>query len=290
MLKDIVLSLRPKTFTASLAPIMAGSALAFSQNKFSINLVPWILLCVILLQAGTNLFNDVLDFQKGADRKGRLGPQRVTQKEIFTEKQVFFMASLCFFMSFLFSIPLIVKGGLIVFILALACLSLGYLYTGTRFSLAYNGLAEPFVVFFFGVVAVSGTFYLHTGQWERAAFLLGLQIGFFCTTLLVINNLRDSEEDKKAKKNTLVVRLGLEGGRWELVFLYFLAFLLHFLWASKTWTFFLPLVTIPFVVRLLKQVFKTPPSKKYNQFLAQASFLHLSFSFLVSLGLVGDVL
>ncbi len=274
-----------KTLTASLAPILVGSSLAFFYKSFSFSLMIWTFLSSVCIQIGTNLFNDVLDFQKGVDHEGRLGPLRVSQNQFFTEKQVFFMAMGFFLLSMLFSIPLLLKGGLLIFLIGVSALTFGYLYTGTKWALSYTGLAEPFVILFFGIISVGGMFFLHTGSYHFEVFLAGLQVGLVCTTLLVINNLRDIECDRKASKKTLAVRLGFQKARFELLFLYVLAFILQIFWIAKGYSFVFSLsfLLIPFCFHLVYKVFSSPPSKKYNAYLAESSLFHILFCTLLSL-------
>ncbi|MBE8221920.1 MAG: 1,4-dihydroxy-2-naphthoate octaprenyltransferase, partial [Bdellovibrionales bacterium] len=198
-------SIRPKTLIASLSPVLVGSSLAFidSQVIFSYSIFLFSLLSSLCIQIGTNLFNDYLDFKKGGDGDKRIGPKRLTQyfvKSIYIK----YWAIGFFVLASIFAIPLIIKSPLVVIIIGLASLFFGYLYTGSKWALAYTGMADFFVILFFGVVAVGGTYYLQTEAYPLPVFLTGLELGMLCCIILVVNNLRDIEEDSVNHKKTLV--------------------------------------------------------------------------------------
>ena len=138
-----------------------------------------------------------------------MGPQRVTQSGLLSSRKVKMLAIGSFVLASLFAIPLVLKGGWIILLIGLLSLLFGYLYTGGPFPLAYVGLGDLFVIIFFGLVAVSGTFFLHTLIFDWVVLAAGLQVGLLATTLIAINNARDIEQDRKANKRTLAVRLGL---------------------------------------------------------------------------------
>lgn len=285
--KSWVLAARPKTLTASLIPIIACIGLVMSEG-FIIN---WeIVLCAVLssffIQIGTNLVNDAKDAQKGADTEERIGPKRVTQQGVFTYKQVMTAAGLCFFISVLFGLYLVFKGGLPIVIIGLVSVFMGYAYTAGPYPLAYKGLGDLFVILFFGLVAVGGVYYLLTGTYQISAFILGLQIGLLSTILIAINNLRDIETDSKVNKKTLAVRLGVKLSKVWVIFLIVSPFLVGYYWLfnQKIYFYLVPLFCFPLGISLIKKIIRTEPSEKYNQFLAQASLYALLFSILFFIG------
>ena len=278
---------RPKTLTAALVPILAGTALTKCLG-FSVQI--WIsglaLLASFFIQIGTNFVNDAIDFKKGADTEARIGPQRVTQSGIFSYRTVMSMAGICFFLALLCGIPLVIHGGLPILLIGLLSLFFGYAYTGGPFPLAYLGLGDIFVVLFFGLIAVGGLVFLQIGEWLDESLMLGLQIGLHATVLICINNLRDIEGDVLVGKKTLAVRFGKSFARTEIATLCFLPFLLNIFWLNRGiyLAAALPFLVLPLAARLCFLIFKTEPGPIYNQFLAKAAGLHLLFGILLSLG------
>lgn len=289
LLRDWCLAFRPKTLTAALVPIFVATALAYHQT---IEVSLWILLCAMLsalcIQIGTNLFNDALDFKKGADTNERIGPKRVTQAGTFTYQQVVKVAASSFVVAVVFGFPLVVHGGWPIVAIGLVSLAMGYAYTGGPFPLAYKGLGDLFVVFFFGVVAVSGVYYLQTARWSLDAAIAGLQIGLLSTVLIVINNLRDIEQDKKVDKKTLAVRFGVVFCLAEIGLLYFVSFALGLYWLiTDSWLpFVLPLLLLPFAMSFVFRVINNHSGAVCNSYLAQAAALHFFFGVLLSAAFV----
>ena len=242
----------------------------------------------LFIQIGTNLVNDAVDFKKGADNSDRIGPQRVTQAGVFSSRAVMGMGSAFFLAAVLCGIPLVNHGGWPILGIGVAAVICGYAYTAGPFPLAYRGLGDFFVILFFGVIATSGLFYLHTHQWRIEALVLGLQVGFHCTVLIAVNNLRDVEGDRLVNKKTLPVRFGKQFARNEIAILSFVPFLLLIYWVQVGfgWSLLLALLPVPLAFKLVKKVFSTEPSPIYNSFLAQAAGLHVLFGVLLSIGLL----
>jgi 1,4-dihydroxy-2-naphthoate octaprenyltransferase len=285
--KAWILAARPKTLTAALIPVLVGTGLAKMETG---HVIWWVsvltLLASFFIQIGTNFVNDAVDFQKGADTEKRIGPQRVTQAGIFTAKQVLWMGTLFFGLAVLCGIPLVMLGGTKILFIGLISVAMGYAYTAGPFPLAYKGLGDLFVILFFGLIAVGGVYFLHTGQWSTGAVLAGLQIGLHCAVLIAINNLRDMDGDRLVHKRTLPVRFGKQFARWEIAFLCFAQFLLGLYWVDQRHygAFLLPFLILPMAFWIPKLVFETEPSPVYNQFLAKAAGLHLIFGVLLSVG------
>ncbi len=285
--KAWVMASRPKTLVAAVIPIVVGTCLAKMETG---QFLWWVslltLLASIFIQIGTNFVNDAVDFQKGADTEKRIGPQRVTQAGIFTAKQVLLMGSVFFFLAVLCGIPLVLQGGMGILGIGIASVAMGYAYTAGPFPLAYKGLGDLFVILFFGLIAVGGVYYLHTGSWSTGAIVAGLQVGLHCTVLIAINNLRDVDGDRLVGKRTLPVRFGKRFARWEIAFLCFSPFVLGLFWMSQGHygSFLLPFLSLPMAMWISKLVFETEPSPVYNKFLAKGAALHLLFGVLLSAG------
>ncbi len=276
------LAARPKTLTAALIPVLVGTFMAPTIN-WSITL--FAILCAFLVQIGTNLINDALDFKKGADRSDRLGPLRVTQSGLLTSEQVMGAGIACLILSFLCGIPLMEKGGPIIVLIGLLSVFSAYLYTGGPYPLAYVGLGEVFVMIFFGWISTATVYYLQTGVWSPYALLAGTQIGFLSVVLIAINNLRDREQDFLANKRTLAVRFGKESARTSIVCFLMAPYLLSILW-GKTPAGLLPWMTFPLACFIGIRINKTPPGRIYNYYLGLSALLHLLFGIALSLGFI----
>lgn len=281
-----ILAVRPRTLGAAIVPVLAGAALAFATDTFDQLTTALILACATLIQVATNLYNDAIDHAKGTDTSERLGPTRVTSSGMIPGARVVLAAVLCSVLAALLAIPLVIRGGWPILVLGALSLVLAYAYTGGPFPLAYLGLAEIFVVLFFGVFAVAGTFYLNTLEVSAAALLAGLQIGLHSSVLLAVNNLRDFETDRIANKRTLAARFGLEFARRENATLIMTPFALGILWLplGLFWALLLPLITLPLALWLARACLAAEPDRAVNQLLARAAALHAAFGLLLALG------
>jgi 1,4-dihydroxy-2-naphthoate octaprenyltransferase len=283
-----LLAIRPKTLSASLAPALVGSALAFkSEHLFSFSLFVFILLAILFLQIATNLINDLIDFEKGTDTAERIGPTRVTQSGLVSKSTVKIMAILALLGAIIFIIPLVMKGGLPILIIGIISLFLAYAYTGGPFPLSYTGLGDIFVFLFFGVIAVVSIYFLQTAHLNPSAIIAGSQVGLLATVLIAINNLRDRAQDIKANKKTLAVRFGVKFAKIEIILLILFSFGLQFYWLETSiWVFALPLLTFPLATKIILGIINNPPSSFYNSLLALSGALQLSFCILLSAGLL----
>jgi len=206
---------RPKTLPASIAPVLLGSAIAWYDGVFQLGPALAALAGGVLLQIGANLANDVFDFRKGADTKERLGPVRVTQAGLLTPQQVQTGMWVVFGLAALCGVYLAGVAGWPILVLGAAAIVAALAYTAGPFPLAYKGLGEVFVILFFGMAALCGAYYVQAGTVSPLAWWAGIAIGLLVTNLIVVNNLRDIETDRKAGKMTLAVRLGPRGARIE---------------------------------------------------------------------------
>jgi 1,4-dihydroxy-2-naphthoate polyprenyltransferase len=288
MFKSWLLAFRLKTLTAALVPIVTAAALAHLQGwPVAWNYFSFLLVAAFSIQIATNLFNDVIDFEKGADNN-RLGPLRVTQSGHFSARTVYLAAGLFCLIAFIFGIPLVVRGGLPIVAIGLVSLFLAYGYTGGPFPLAYRGVGDLFVVIFFGLLAVGGSFYILTGKWSMDAFVLGLQVGFLSTVLIAMNNLRDSETDALVGKKTLAVRFGDNFVRGEILSLIAISYGLLFYWVFRTqqWLFLLPLVSLPVAIKIFKILRQKKEALNLIKGLGMSALLHVLFGLTFSLACI----
>ena len=208
MIANWILAARPKTLLAGLSPVAIGAALALQDGSFHLPAMLGALICAVSVQIGTNFCNDYCDFFQGADTDERKGPTRAVQAGLISPRAMLFATILMFAITAGSAWFLYLRAGWPFLLLGVVSILFGVLYTAGRFSLAYLGIADPFVLFFFGPVAVAGTHYAQSLQLNWPAVIAGLGPGLIATGLLVVNNLRDIEEDRTAGKRTLAVRFG----------------------------------------------------------------------------------
>jgi 1,4-dihydroxy-2-naphthoate octaprenyltransferase len=281
------LAARPWSFSISLAPVLAGSALAILHGHGSqVELTMAALLAAVLIHAGTNLQNDVGDFRRGADGAGRIGPPRATTEGWLSAAQVQTAATLCFAAAFIPGAYLVVKGGWPIVAIGFASVAAGAVYTAGPRPVAYSGLGEAFVVVFFGLVAVGGMYYLHSGTLSPGALLAGGALGLLAAAVLVVNNLRDIESDRRIGKHTLAVRRGRSFTVHEYAVLMHLPFALALALAAqeRSVPLLAPLLLLPWAIRLARQVGRAPAGTWLNSALAATAKLGLAFALLLSLG------
>ncbi len=203
-----ILATRPRTLSAAVAPVVAGSGFAAAEGVFARWPASAALVGALLIQIATNLANDYYDFAKGGDTDQRLGPVRVTQAGILSPEAVFRGMVAALALAFATGVYLVAIGGWPVVAIGLLALLMAVGYTAGPYPLAYNGLGDLFVFVFFGPVATATTFYVQAGAWSPDAILAGVGLGMLSTAMLVVNNLRDRETDAAACKRTLAVRFG----------------------------------------------------------------------------------
>jgi 1,4-dihydroxy-2-naphthoate octaprenyltransferase len=204
-----LMAIRPRTLTMALVPVLLGTALAW-QDGARLDVLPFAvaLLTALLIQAGTNLFNDAADAQSGNDGPDRLGPPRVTGLGLATAAQVRRSAWLLFLLALAGGVYLVAVGGWGILLIGLASLAAGWAYSGGPRPLSHTPWGESFVILFFGIVAVAGSFYLQRHTIEPYVLWVGLAIGLPAAAVLLLNNIRDHVNDSRAGRRTLVQHLG----------------------------------------------------------------------------------
>lgn len=278
---------RPQTLAAAFVPVLIGSVLAANKDTFNLTVSLVALLCAFLIQIGTNFANDYFDYVKGADTDKRIGFERATAAGKVTQKQMLWATIITMGLAFFTGLYLVWHAGWIVLLIGVFCLLCGVLYTGGPFPLGYNGLGDVFVFLFFGIIAVMTTYYVNALEWSAASFWASLSVGALSTNILVINNLRDIEQDGPAEKNTLGVIFGENVLRWEYLFMLLVAYAIppHFFFRLNFDAYvLLPLATLPFAGMLFYQVWNTP-KRKLNQTLEGTAQFMTIFSILFSIGI-----
>ncbi len=284
-----LMAARPRTLPTGAAPVLVGTALARTEGTFHWLRFLAALLGALLIQVGANLSNDYSDARRGADTEDRLGPVRVTAGGLVPPRQVLVATYVAFALAVLCGVYLIATAGWELLLIGIASILAGVLYTGGPRPYGYEGLGEVFVFLFFGVAAVAGSYFAQTEQWVWEAFALSVPVGLLAASLLVVNNVRDLETDRRAGKRTLAVRLGRERTRAlyaTMVVLAFLCVLVPWLVGSlEAWVLLCWLV-LPIAVRLIGTVRGHADGSTLNRALAGTAMMELLFCLLLSAGIL----
>src|SRR5919198_5396229 len=279
---------RPRTLPAAIAPVLVGTALAGSEGEFRPLAFAAALVGSVFIQIGTNLSNDYSDARRGADTADRLGPVRVTAQGLVAPRQVLVATWLAFAVAVAAGAYLIALVGWELLAIGAASILAGVLYTGGPRPYGYEGLGELFVFLFFGIVAVVGSYYVQVEELRGLAFLVAVPVGLLAAAILVVNNVRDIETDRRAGKRTLAVRLG----RRRAHRLFAAATYVPFLWitataivAGKPWLL-LAWLCAPLAPPIVRTVATRTDGPSLNRSLAAAGRLLAACSVLVAAGLL----
>jgi len=287
------LGIRPRTLPAAIAPVLVGWGIVIGTKSSSFKILPAlvILFCSLLIQIGTNLVNDVVDFEKGIDTQERQGPTRVTQAGLLTPSQVRIGISITFGLAVVAGIYLFIIAGWPVLVIGAASILAGISYSTGPFPLAHNGLGDLFVLIFFGFVAVCGTVYVLCGSIPVIAWLSGFAVGGLTVNILVVNNIRDIETDRSAGRKTIPVVFGRLAAEIEYGIFFAVAFLMpEFLLLyhlSQIWIL-IPLVFLQYGFGVVRLMLSAKEGPMFNKALAKTSQLLLFFSILYAIGLAAN--
>jgi 1,4-dihydroxy-2-naphthoate polyprenyltransferase len=285
-----ILGARPRTLPAAAAPVVVGVGVAFlSEGQLQRPLAALIAaLCAVLIQIGTNLVNDVADFEKGTDTAERLGPVRVTQAGLLTPRQVWIGVFATFGAAVLGGFYLVWVGGWPIIAIGLACIAAGLIYTVGPFALSDKGLGDLFVFIFFGLVGVCGTAYVLTDSVPASAWWAGAGVGALTTAILVVNNVRDIETDRQAGRRNLPVVFGRRAGEWEFIIMLVIGYMTPIVILGLGLSGFSVLavfLTLPYAIGLTRRFGATPTGPAMNVILGQTAQLLLFYSLVLGLGL-----
>ncbi|MEA2351462.1 MAG: 1,4-dihydroxy-2-naphthoate polyprenyltransferase [Thermoleophilaceae bacterium] len=280
---------RPRTLPAAVAPVLVGSALACQEDVFHPLRFACALVGSVFIQVGTNLANDYSDARRGADTEDRLGPVRVTAGGLMPPRRVLIGTWVAFGIAVAAGIYLVAVAGWQLLLVGAASIAAGVLYTGGPRPYGYEGLGELFVFLFFGVVAVVGSYYVQVERLEWEAFALSVPVGLLASAILVVNNVRDVDTDRRAGKRTLAVRLGRLTARRLYAVMLLLAFLVPIVvWAAGglSATILLALLALPLAPPLVRTVGTHTDGASLNGALAGTGRLLAVFSLLLSAGIL----
>jgi 1,4-dihydroxy-2-naphthoate polyprenyltransferase len=283
-----VMAARVRTLPAAIAPVLVGTSLALGAGRFHPLAFVAALFGAVLIQVGTNLSNDYSDARRGADSEDRLGPLRVTAGGLLPPRQVLVATYATFALAVLCGVYLVTVAGPELLAVGAASILAGVLYTGGPRPYGYEGLGELFVFLFFGVVAVSGSYFVQVQRLPWQAFGCAVPVGLLASAILVVNNVRDIDSDARAGKRTLAVRLGRERTRR----LYAAMVLAAFLSAPVLWVLgmsawlLLCWLTAPLARTLVGVVATRTDGASLNGALARTGALQLGFCVLLSTGVL----
>ena len=284
-----LMAARLRTLPAAIAPVLVGTSLALGAGHFHPLAFVAALLGAILIQVGTNLSNDYSDARRGADTEDRLGPVRVTAGGLVPPSQVLVATYVTFGLAVLCGVYLVIVAGPALLAVGAASILAGVLYTGGPKPYGYEGLGELFVFLFFGIVAVTGSYFVQVQSLPWEAFVCAVPVGLLASAILVVNNVRDLETDRRAGKRTLAVRIGRERTR----VLYATMLGVAFLTAPLPWPLgsmdawlLLPWLAAPLALKLIGVVRTRIDGPALNGALARTGALQLLFCVLYSAGIL----
>ena len=297
-----VAAARPQTLPAAAAPVIVGVGLAVHDGVAAVAPAVAAFVGAALIQIGTNFANDYYDAIQGADTDDREGFTRVTQAGLIEPRQVKAAMYLTFAAAVVVGSYLVYVGGVPILVIGLLSVISGIAYTGGPYPLGYHGLGDLFVFVFFGVIAVTGTYYVQAaavladpltttipaGTITLEAVVASLPIAAISTNILVVNNIRDKAEDETTGKRTLAVRFGYRFSRAEYIGLLAVAYLVPvWLWLATEFsmTVLLPLVTLPVAIRVAETIRTETSGAALNPALETTGKLLAGYALLFGVGL-----
>jgi 1,4-dihydroxy-2-naphthoate octaprenyltransferase len=282
-------AVRPATLAASVAPVLAGTAIAVHEGGARFGAGLGALVVGISMQLGVNFANDYSDFVRGADSAARTGPVRAASSGVVDPEHVRWAAITSFGIAGLAGLALSLAVDWRLLVAGAACLLAGWLYTGGPRPYGYLGLGEVFVFLFFGLVATVGTVYVETSRVTSLAIIFGCAMGFLATAILVLNNLRDIETDAAAGKRTLATRIGRDRTRVLLLVVVCAAFavpIVAFVVKLAAVTVMLINFAIPVAAVPLRSAFASTSAPVLVRALKRMAVAELAYALLLAFGLL----
>jgi 1,4-dihydroxy-2-naphthoate octaprenyltransferase len=286
---------RLRTLPAAIAPVLVGTSIAITRDVFRPGAFVAALLGAVFIQIGTNLSNDYSDARRGADTEDRIGPMRVTAGGLVPPRTVLVWTYVTFGAAVLCGVYLVAVAGWELLGVGIASILAGVLYTGGPRPYGYEGLGELFVFLFFGIAAVAGSAFAQLESWPWESFALAVPVGLLASAILVVNNVRDMDTDRRAGKRTLAVRLGRDRARLEYALCVLGAFVVLVPAAvvealrsdsAPALAWLLPWVLLPIALRLLTVVRTHADGPTLNVALARTAALQLVFCILLAAGVL----
>jgi 1,4-dihydroxy-2-naphthoate octaprenyltransferase len=283
---------RPFSLTATVSPILVGTAIAAYERTFHLGLFLITLCSCLFLQIGTNYFNEYFDYRYGLDHEGSLGASTVIFRHEMTAAQVLAGGILSFVLAALLGIVLIVLVGPAILLFGLAAVAIGYFYSAKPFKFASRGLGDVMVYIAMGFLMTWGAYYVQIQRWSWVAFAASVPVGFIVTAILNMNNVRDYQDDLAVNKRTLPVRFGQRFGQWFHAFLLIGSYIAVTIFA---FTGLLPLLalavwlTFPLAYTNVRSVLTATERKAFVIGIKRTSMLHLQFGVVFALAIVAAI-
>ncbi|NBC65803.1 MAG: 1,4-dihydroxy-2-naphthoate polyprenyltransferase [Bacteroidetes bacterium] len=276
---------RPKTLAAALVPVCTGASIAWMSGLFRTDSTLVALFCAVVIQIGTNFANDYFDFMKGADTDDRLGFERATASGLISPKAMRNAMIAAMLIAFIAGLYLVWIGGWVVLAIGLLSLLFGVLYTGGPYPLGYNGLGDIFVFIFFGMVAVMGTYYVNALEWSVLSLWAAIPVGALCVNILVVNNLRDVEQDRVANKRTLGVIFGetaLKAEYTSMLLLSYGSLIGMHVFTDVSYLIYLPVLSLFSALKLNRTIWTNTNKRLLNDTLGETAGFMMLFGLLLS--------
>jgi 1,4-dihydroxy-2-naphthoate octaprenyltransferase len=280
---------RPFSLTATVSPILVGSAVAAYGGKFNVVIFLATLLSSLFLQIGANYFNEYFDYRYGLDTAASLGSSTVIFRGEMSAGQVLGAGIGSFALAILFGLLLIALIGPAIILFGLAGMAIAYFYSAKPFKFATRGLGDILVYIAMGFLMTWGAYYVQMPRWSWAAFAASVPVGFLVTAILNMNNTRDYQDDMAVNKRTLPVRFGVRFGQYfhaclllgSYVAVAVFAFIgLLPLWSLLAW------LTFPLAFMNIRAVLAATERRAFAIGIKRTAMLHLQFGVALALGLV----
>lgn len=284
-----MMAVRLRSLPIPTIQVLTGTVLAYAlTGHVYVVLALFTWLIAVCITIGTNLINDVYDFEKGGDSLGRAGHLKVISAGYLSKMQVLAGGLLAFALAIICTIPLVIEASwwmLPIVLLSVAC---GYCYTGGPYPICYLGLSEVFIFVFYGGVCVISSFYVQTGVINGASVLLAAQMGMLAILPNALNNFRDIYEDARVQKLTLAVRFGSSFARYEILLITVLPFMLNIGWLflGDPKAALIPLLLLPLAFIFIYGVWVSDQKHKLNLYFGLSVLMHFLFGLLLSVGLL----
>lgn len=278
---------RPFSLTAAAVPVLFGTALALTDGTFSLGPFLAMLFASILIQAATNMFNEFYDEQRGLDTEGSVGIAGSIVKGRMQARDVLLGALFCYTLALFLGLYLVYVGGWPI--LLLGCLSAlgGYVYSAGPRPVAYTPASEATVFLFMGLVIVVITYGVQAGSYPLYVPLAATPIGALVAAILLANNIRDLESDRRGGRNTLPVAFGRQGGifvyRGLLAGAYLFGAVLALIGVVPVGSL-LVLLSVPLAIRLWGRISASTVPDLLDPVVKKTAGLHAVFGLLYTVG------
>jgi len=282
-----LLAIRPKTLPAGAIPVVLASALAAADGKFRPIPALVALVCALGIQVATNFINEIYDFRKGADTSERLGPTRTVAAGIISEQTMIRVSAMLMISVFFLGLYLVYIGGWQILLIGILSLLFAWAYTGGPYPIAYSGLGDVFVFIFFGLVAVGGAYYVQALTLSSSVLVAAAAPGAFSVNILLVNNIRDIDTDRKVGKMTLPARIGASGARMLYLLLTVLAYCVpvYLVFSGYSIWCLLSLLSLPLAIGMVRKLYSSE-GKALNLVLAGTGKVLTVHGLLFSAGLI----